>query len=188
MKITISQNHRSKIQALRDELAPALKKLQQTHSELNRAETLSRTLAAEIAALEKGADPEDKDAVRALGEKRIELQFADRKLSTLSGITPDSGIMQALREVASTATEALLPTLNDYASEIAKLIRPFCPDDKWATHLAGQTPAAMSLAATISRRFGNTGFTFQMAKDALSRCDECLAGELSWTFDSNSGK
>lgn len=190
MKVTTTKNHLGKIKTLRDELFTSLNGLLKTNSELNRLAKRQESLKADIATSEKSANYENSQEIQALGLKRMELEQVTVKLSQIPslGVEQTDPIINLLRQTGYEVAAALASTLEDYVAEIAKAIRPWCPNDSYAMGLARQTPAAMSLAQACSRQFGSFGFSLPIVKEAISRCDEVLAGELNWKFDSASGK
>ena len=128
--------------------------------------------------------------MQALGQKRTELDLVKSRLSQIPGLPQEEidGIQNLMRETDHAVAAALMPTMDDYAAEVAKLIRPFCSNDNWAIGLARQTPASMSLGAFCTMQYGRISFGLPNIQSAIKRCDEILAGELKWEFNPNQAK
>lgn len=185
MKISLSKAQKENLTELRGKIAESLAAILKTNTALDRAEKQQATLTAEIDELERSAEPGDKEAVRALADKRVELDLVNRQLHDLPPPSPQQmDEINALRREADRAAEvAAEPAVTAYATTIAEKLRPYCISDAHALHLARQTQAAIAQAGASLRRFGNSSFTVALVKAQLAHIDSILGGEIAWSFD-----
>jgi hypothetical protein len=189
MKIDIKKTHRAEIATLREQLIAALDEHNASNAELTRLNERQQKLQDEIIALENAADSESEEAAAKLATKRVQLENVTKKISQFSNVdvriqmSNEAAVLELLRKFARAATAATGPGIEAYAKQIADKIRAWCKDDATARHIAFQTPAAMSLAQTYSRRFGDFSFTVTELKLAITRADEILSEEIAWNWD-----
>ena len=169
----------------RTKLSAALAAIVKANQGLARLEKQQADLIAEIAALET-AKPDNKEAVRSLGEKRTELELVMRRIAEVPSVDveADGELLALTREVARMMEKALTDTEDEYVSGIASGLLPYSLDSNQATYLARQTAAAASLAGRVHARFGSYGYgqPVPAARMALQALDEVLTGELNWSF------
>jgi hypothetical protein len=164
-------------------ITTALDAILKANHKLARAEKRRADLIADIALLEK-SDPDNKDAIRTLGEKRTELSIVERQIAEIPPVDVEAEhqLKAHVRGADNLIAKALAPTLEAYVSGIAEVLKPFCLDAAHAKWVAYQTSASHSLSVRVYTRFGTYGAAVSGARFALQAIDEILTGELNWSF------
>jgi hypothetical protein len=184
MKVIIEADQKSQVQKAREALQQAIDGILAANQALSKLEAREQTLIAEISDLE-ASSPDNAKAIRALGDKRLELEITQRRLGEASP-TVTSGqfsvLHTATRSAAQVIARALKETEEVYLAGVAQALRPFCSTDAWARGLALQTSASVSLASVTRRAYGTS---IVDARAAVARMDEILSGELAFNFDPN---
>jgi hypothetical protein len=187
MKITLNENQRKEITALRKQLAAALGRQENSTAEMTRLTEKQERLQGEIAALEKG-DLENDEAAASLAAKRIQLEQVAKKIAALDSVPATvlgseyDATAGLLREFARTAAAATQPDIENYVRGIASKILPWCLNEAEAMAQARNLSASKSLVGTYTRRFGDYGLSVPELKAAVARADEILSGVLAWSF------
>lgn len=189
MKIlNFTEANRAAVAAQKEKAAAMLATLLKSDKTRSQLEQQLNRVEAEIAELEAGNA--ETRFVQALTDKRTERELVMRRLDEIPNY--DAEMMDAkaalLREATKLLNQILLPTYNGYVAEVAKLLRPYCANDAWATHVAQQTEAAIQLCAAIARNYAANlhGSNVNQFRELLKRCDEVLTGELDWKYQPSS--